>query len=110
MNRLYCTLLIFALVVKLFLKPKFPSSQIVLKTKIYLFFSAENIGLLLSHGADLEVTNGSGRKPIHVANDEESLRLLLEHGANANAVDQVYRAVLFKDIVTRPLCLVESQT
>ena len=83
--------------------------QIFILTKIDNF-SAENIGLLLSHGADLEVTNGSGRKPIHVANDEESLRLLLEHGANANAVDQVYRAVLFKDIVTRPLCLVESQT
>ena len=63
--------------------------QIFLLTKIDNF-SAENIGLLLSHGADLVVTNGSGRKPIHVANDEESLRLLLEHGANANAVDQVF--------------------
>ena len=93
-----CTLLIFALVFRFLFKPKL------------IIFSAENIGLLLSHGADLEVTNGSGRKPIHVANDEESLRLLLEHGANANAVDQVYRAVLFKDIVTRPLRLVESQT
>jgi ankyrin repeat protein len=52
-------------------------------------FSAENIKLLLSHGADVELTNGTGRKPIHVANDEESLKLLLDHGANINATDKV---------------------
>ena len=60
-----------------------------LSVKIFFYFSAENIQLLLSNGADVELTNTIGRKPIHVANDEESLRLLLEHGADANAVDQV---------------------
>jgi len=56
--------------------------------------SAENIQLLLSHGADLDLTNGSGRKPIHVANDEESLKLLLEHGADVNVADNVKNFLL----------------
>ena len=48
----------------------------------------------MSHGADLDLTNGSGRKPIHVAHDEESLKLLLEHGADVNVADNVTILIL----------------
>ena len=33
------------------------------------------------------MTNAVGRKPIHNANDQESLELLIDHGADINAKD-----------------------
>ena len=41
----------------------------------------------MEYGANLDQTNSKGRKPIHNANDLESLELLLEHGAAINAKD-----------------------
>lgn len=66
-----------------------------------LYHCTENIQLLLNNGADVELTNGIGRKPIHVANDEESLRLLLEHGADVNAIDQMGNTCLHYAVVAK---------
>ena len=52
-----------------------------------LYHNTENTKLLLEHGADLDLSNAKGRKPIHNANDLESLELLLDHGAAINAKD-----------------------
>ena len=55
-----------------------------------------------SGGADTESCNNIGRRPIHIANDPESLQLLLDFGADVNAQDRVgnaaiHFAVLAKD-------------
>ena len=52
-----------------------------------LYHNSENTKLLLEYKADLELSNGKGRKPIHNANDTESLELLLDHGADIDARD-----------------------
>ena len=54
-----------------------------------LYHNSENTKLLLEYKADLELSNGKGRKPIHNANDTESLELLLDHGADINARDKI---------------------
>ncbi len=43
--------------------------------------------LLLKHGANTELANAVGRRPIHNANDVESLELLLKYGADINSKD-----------------------
>ena len=53
-------------------------------------------------GSDTEATNNIGRRPIHIANDPESLQLLLDHGADVDSQDRVgnaaiHFAVLAKD-------------
>ena len=52
-----------------------------------LYHNSENTKLLLEYKANLELTNSKGRKPIHNANDTESLELLLDHGADIDAKD-----------------------
>ena len=52
-----------------------------------LYHNFENTKLLLEYNADLELTNDKARKPIHFANDTESLELLLDHGADIDARD-----------------------
>ena len=52
-----------------------------------LYHNSENTKLLLEYKANLELTNSKGRKPIHNANDAESLELLLDHGADIDAKD-----------------------
>ena len=52
-----------------------------------LYHNTENTKVLLQHGADLTMTNAIGRRPIHNANDSESLDLLIDHGADINAKD-----------------------
>ena len=52
-----------------------------------LYHNAENTELLLEYKANLDLSNAKGRKPIHNANDTESLELLLDHGAAINARD-----------------------
>ena len=42
----------------------------------------------------MELTNTMGRKPIHNANDMESLELLLDHGAKMDAKDAIGNVVL----------------
>ena len=52
-----------------------------------LYHNLENTKLLLEYNADLELKNYKSRKPIHNANDTESLELLLDHGADIDARD-----------------------
>ena len=54
-----------------------------------LYHNAENTELLLEYKANLDLSNAKGRKPIHNANDTESLELLLDHGAAINARDGI---------------------
>ena len=54
-----------------------------------LYHNTENTRLLLEHGANLELANTMGRKPIHNANDVESLELLLDHGAAIDSKDAI---------------------
>jgi len=68
-----------------------------------LYHNSENTKLLLEYKADLELSNGKGRKPIHNANDTESLELLLDHGADINARDKIgnsplHYAIIAKDV------------
>ena len=60
-----------------------------------LYHNSENTKLLLEYKADLELSNGKGRKPIHNANDTESLELLLDHGADINARDKIGKIFIF---------------
>ena len=67
-----------------------------------LYHNTDNIRLLLESGADLEAVNITGRRPIHIANDGESLQLLLDFGALPDAQDRVgntalHFAVMAKD-------------
>ena len=66
-----------------------------------LYHNSENTKLLLEYKADLELSNGKGRKPIHNANDTESLELLLDHGADIDARDGNGKMIIFnqQDIV-----------
>ena len=52
-----------------------------------LYHNFENTKLLCEYNADLELKNDKKRKPIHNANDTESLELLLNHGADIDARD-----------------------
>ena len=52
-----------------------------------LYHNTENTKLLLEHKANCDLANAKGRKPIHNANDAESLELLVDHGAAINARD-----------------------
>ena len=52
-----------------------------------LYHNFENTKLLCEYNADLELKNDKKRKPIHNANDTESLELLLDHGADIDARD-----------------------
>jgi len=68
-----------------------------------LYHNSENTKLLLEFKADLELSNGKGRKPIHNANDTESLELLLDHGADIDARDgngnsPLHYAIIAKDV------------
>jgi len=68
-----------------------------------LYHNSENTKLLLEYKADLELSNGKGRKPIHNANDTESLEILLDHGADINARDKIgnsplHYAIIAKDV------------
>jgi len=67
-----------------------------------LYHNTDNIKLLLEGGANTESLNNIGRRPIHIANDPESLSLLLDFNADFNAQDRVgnaaiHFAVLAKD-------------
>ena len=54
-----------------------------------LYHNADNILLLLEHGADLSIMNTVGRMPIHVADEADTLRLLVEKGnAKLDAQDR----------------------
>uniref|UniRef100_A0A0K2UNZ5 Uncharacterized protein n=1 Tax=Lepeophtheirus salmonis TaxID=72036 RepID=A0A0K2UNZ5_LEPSM len=44
-----------------------------------LYHNADNAKLLLQNGADLNLVNALGRYPIHVADDPESLSLIINH-------------------------------
>ncbi|QQP55702.1 Uncharacterized protein FKW44_000132, partial [Caligus rogercresseyi] len=44
-----------------------------------LYHNRDNAELLLRHGADLNLVNALGRYPMHVADDPDSLSLLLAH-------------------------------
>ncbi len=46
-----------------------------------LYHNADNIRLLLRAGADQSVMNNAGRMPVHVADDADSLAILLQDGA-----------------------------
>ena len=52
-----------------------------------LYHNTENTKLLLEHKANCDLANAKGRKPIHNANDAESLELLVDHGAAIDARD-----------------------
>ncbi len=46
-----------------------------------LYHNADNIRLLLRAGADQSLLNAGGRMPVHVADDADTLALLLQDGA-----------------------------
>ena len=60
-----------------------------------LYHNFENTKLLLEYNANLELKNNKGRKPIHNANDTESLEILLDHGADINARDKIGKIFIF---------------
>ena len=60
-----------------------------------LYHNFENTKLLLEYNANLELKNNKGRKPIHNANDTESLELLLDHGADIDARDGNGKMIIF---------------
>ena len=45
----------------------------------------ECVPFMFVGGADTELVNNIGRRPIHIASDSESLQLLLDHGARVDA-------------------------
>lgn len=66
-----------------------------------LYHNTENTKILLQHGADLTMTNAIGRRPIHNANDSESLDLLIDHGADINAKDTNGKYISSQMVITR---------
>ena len=63
-----------------------------------LYHNSENTKLLCEYKANLELPNSKGRKPIHNANDTESLELLLDHGADIDARDGNGKIFIFNQI------------
>ena len=66
-----------------------------------LYHNTENTKILLQHGADLTMTNAIGRRPIHNANDSESLDLLIDHGADINAQDTNGKYIFSQMVITK---------
>ena len=78
-------------------EPVFIAASKPLLTEIGIHHSLESceiylecVPLMFVGGADTELVNNIGRRPIHIASDSESLQLLLDHGARVDA--QVRRA------------------
>lgn len=66
-----------------------------------LYHNADNILLLLRHGADLEMQNNGGRMPIHVADEVETLKLVLQNGGKPDAQDRVGNTALHYATVSK---------
>ena len=67
----------------------------MLQSCIYLFWICS---ILLYYGAPVDVTNSSGRTPLHVAASVGSLASiisLVDHGANINSIDKKGNTPLF---------------
>ena len=73
-------------------EPVFIAASKPLLTKIGIHHRLESceiylecVPLMFVGGADTELVNNIGRRPIHIASDSESLQLLLDHGARVDA-------------------------
>jgi len=66
-----------------------------------LYHNTDNIRILLEGGADTELVNNIGRRPIHIASDSESLQLLLDHGARVDAQDRVGNAAIHFAVLSK---------
>ena len=67
-----------------------------------LYHNLENISLLLEHEADQDLLNAGGRMPVHVADEVDTLRLLLDAKADVvNAQDRVGNTPLHYAIAAR---------
>ena len=53
--------------------------------KVVRYMYLECVPFMFVGGADTELVNNIGRRPIHIASDSESLQLLLDHGARVDA-------------------------
>ena len=78
----------------------------LLACNVILIILVTNTELLLKYGANVELANNSGSRPIHMANDVESLKLLLDFGADVNAVDKVIlpTGVLLRTFIIFVVC------
>ncbi len=67
-----------------------------------LYHNADNITLLLQHGADATLPNAVGRAPVHVADEVDTLALLLRHcPAATDARDQAGNSPLHYAVVAK---------
>jgi ankyrin repeat protein len=78
-----------------------PNQPIPEKDGYPLHFAAHSyaklIQLLIEHGADVNVRDGDGKTPLHIAAIipyVEGMQVLIEHGADVNAVDNAGRTPL----------------